>query len=102
MLTIPIQPTPAQSVKVILGGQNCVITLTQKPQGLFFDLNSNGVDVVTSVIARDAVQLVCREYVGFIGNLLFVDTRGNQDPTSTGLGNRFVLLYLTADEYALV
>lgn len=102
MQSVPLQPVPVQSLKVVLGGQNCQILISQKPQGVFVDLNLSGVNIVASVIARDAVPLVCREYAGFIGNLLFVDTQGSADPEYSGLGTRFALVYLTADEYALI
>lgn len=102
MQTVPLQPIPSQLTKVVLGGQNVQIFIYQKDQGVFVDINSDGVDVVVGVIARDAVPLVCREYAGFIGNLLFVDTQGSSDPSYGGLGSRFSLVYLTADEYALL
>lgn len=102
MQNIPIQPIPSQLVKVVLGGQNVQIFIYQKDQGLFVDINSDGVDIVVGVIARDAVPIICREYMGFIGNIIFVDTQGNSDPTYSGLGSRFSLVYLTADEYGLV
>lgn len=69
---------------------------------MFVDINVNGVDVVTGVIARDVVPLVCREYAGFSGNLVFIDTQGNGDPVYDGLGSRYSLVYLTAEEYALI
>lgn len=102
MQNIPIQPIPSQLVKVVLGGQNVQIFIYQKDQGLFVDINSDGVDIVVGVIARDAVAIICREYMGFIGNILFVDTQGSSDPTYSGLGSRFSLVYLTADEYGLI
>lgn len=102
MQEIPLQPVPSQSTKVVLGGQNCQLLVYQKPQGVFVDINADGVDVVVGVIARDAVPLVCREYTGFVGNLLFIDTQGSADPSYGGLGSRFSLVYLTADEYALI
>ena len=102
MQNIPIQPIPSQLVKVVLGGQNVQIFIYQKDQGLFVDINSDGVDIVVGVIARDAVPIICREYMGFIGNILFVDTQGGSDPTYNGLGSRFSLVYLTADEYGLI
>ena len=102
MQTIPLQPVPSQSTKVVLGGQNCQILIYQKAQGLFVDLNADGVEIVSGVIARDAVPLVCRSYAGFVGNLLFTDTQGTSDPEYSQLGSRFVLLYLTADENALI
>lgn len=102
MQSVPLQPIPSQSTKVVLGGQNCQLLINQKPQGVFVDINVDGVDIVTSVIARDAVPLVCREYTGFAGNLLFIDTQGSDDPSYAGLGDRFSLVYLTAEEYALI
>lgn len=102
MQEIPIQPVPSQITKVVLGGKNCQILVYQKPQGVFVDINADGSDIVTGVIARDAVPLVCRDYVGFPGNILFIDTQGSADPSYEGLGDRWTLVYLTAEEYALI
>lgn len=102
MQTIPLQPVPTQATKVVLGGQNVQLLIYQKPQGVFVDINADGTDIVVGVIARDAVPLMCRDYLGFIGNLLFVDTQGNADPSYDGLGSRFSLVYLTAEENALI
>lgn len=105
MQTIPIQAVPVQTVSTVVDGQNCQIYLYLNPQGLFFDLNVNGVDVVDGVICQDANPLVCIQYTGFQGNFVFIDTQGSDDPNQTnymGLGTRFNLLYLTAAENALV
>lgn len=102
MQTVPLQPVPSQSTKVVLGGQNCQILIYQKPQGCFVDINADGVNIVSGIIARDAVPLVCREYTGFIGNLLFIDTQGSNDPSYDSLGSRWSLVYLTAEEYAII
>ena len=102
MQSVPLQPVPSQSTKVVLGGKNCQILVYQKPQGVFVDINADGSDIVTGVIARDAVPLVCRHYVGFSGNLLFIDSQGSADPSYEGLGDRWTLVYLTAEEYALI
>ena len=100
MQQIPIQPIPSQSVSVVLNGQNCQINIYQKGQLVFIDLNSNGVDIVTGVLAHNVNPLVCIKYTGFLGNLTFVDTQGNDDPQYTGLGTRYVLIYLSAAEAA--
>jgi len=102
MQSIPLQPVPAQLTKVVLDGQNCQILLSQKTQGLFVDLNVDGVNIVTGVIARDAVPLVSREYAGFSGNLIFIDTQGVSDPQSSGFGDRYDLVYLTSEENDLI
>lgn len=102
MLQIPLQAVPSQTVKTVLNGQNCQITVYQKAQGLFVDVNLSGVDISLATIARDAVPLVSRDYAGLSGNLLFVDTQGANDPDYTGLGSRYSLVYLTAAEYAII
>lgn len=102
MQSVPLQPVPSQSTKVVLGGQNCQILVYQKPQGVFVDINADGVDISVGTIARDAVPLISREYAGFFGNLLFIDSQGSADPSYEGLGDRFALVYLTAEEYALI
>lgn len=102
MQNIPLQGVPSQTVKVILANQNCQIYVYQKQENIYVDMNVDGVDIVTGVIARDVVPIVCREYAGFLGNLLFDDSQGQSDPFYLGLGTRFCLIYLTEDEYALI
>lgn len=102
MQEIPVQPVAVQSVKFVAGGQNCQILIRQTGRGMMFDLNSNGSDVVTGVIALDAVPLVCRQYEGFAGNFFFIDTQGNSDPYFDGLGSRYKLVYLSAAENEIV
>ena len=102
MQTVPLQPVPSQASKVVLGGQNCQINIYQKPQGVFVDITADDVEIIVGTIARDIAPLVSRGYTGFIGNLLFIDTQGNSDPSYDGLVSRFSLVYLTAEEYALI
>lgn len=102
MQQIPIQPVPSQQLQAILGGQNCQLAIYQRNDWLLVDVNANGVDISIAVLALDAVPLVPTTYLGFQGNLLFTDTQGNADPTYDGLGSRFQLLYLTAEEYELI
>jgi hypothetical protein len=102
MQEIPIQSIPSQVVRTVLAGQNVQIKIYQKDQGVFVDVNSDSVDVGIGTIARNAVPLVCRDYARFLGNLLFLDTQGNLDPDYTGFNNRYRLVYLTAEEYALI
>lgn len=100
MLEIPIQATASQIVKVVLGGQNVQLFIYQKSQGLFVDINVDGSDVMTAVVARDVTPLISRDYAGVIGNVMFIDTQGYADPEYSNLGSRFRLVYLTASEYA--
>lgn len=102
MQQIALQPVPSQILSIVLDGQNCQIAVYQKTQGLFVDLNVNGADISTAVIAHDVVPLVPTTYLGFAGNLIFTDTQGSNDPTFDGLGSRYQLVYLTAAEVASV
>lgn len=102
MQTIALQPVPSQTLKVVLDSQNCQLNLYQKEQGLFVDVLLDGEAISSAVIARDAVALMPRRYLGFAGNLMFIDTQGRADPEYKGLGERFQLVYLSAAEYALV
>jgi hypothetical protein len=100
--SIALQPVPSQQLQIVLGGQNCQIAVYLKGERLFVDLNVNGADISTCIIARDAVLLVPTTYLGFIGNLVFTDTQGTSDPTYKGLGSRYRLVYLTSSEAASV
>jgi len=102
MQEISLQAVPSQVTKVVLEGQNCQIFIYQKDAGLFVDLNVNGSDIVTGIIARDMDPVVCREYNLFVGDLIFVDTQGSDDPNYTGLADRFALVYLNEVENGLI
>ena len=102
MQEIPIQAIPSQTVSVSLAGQSVQVSIYQKAQGVFVDVTSDGIVAAIGTIARDAVALVCQDYKGFAGNLMFLDTQGSSDPDYTGVNTRFMLVYLTAAEYALI
>jgi hypothetical protein len=93
MQNIPLQPIYAQQFTVSLGGQTCVITVRQRSTGLFFGLVANGVTLMTEVLCRARVLLVRQPALGFIGDLAFFDTQGNDDPQWSGLGSRWILVY---------
>jgi hypothetical protein len=100
MQTIPLQQVPSQTLQTVLNGQNVSISVYTRSTGLYVDTSVNGVPTSAGVIAMNQVPVVPTNYLGFAGNLLFTDTQGTEDPTYTGLGSRFLLVYLTAAEYA--
>lgn len=100
MNIVPTKAIPSQVLSVTLGGQSCVIALYQKTTGLFLDLSVAGSPTVQGVLCRDRVRLVRQAYLGFIGDLTFIDTQGASDPVYTGLGARYLLGYLSPDELA--
>lgn len=102
MLQIPIQPVPNQIVKAVLNGQNCQISISQKSEGVFVDINADGIDISVGTLAYDIIPLIASDYSGFDGNLLFVDTQGSDAPAYAGMNSRYFLIYLTSSEYALI
>ena len=100
MQQVPLQSVPNQQLQTVLGGQNCQIAVYQKTQGLFVDLNVNSVDVSTGILALNAIPVCPFNYAPFSGYLMFLDMQGSDDPTYTGLGSRFLLIYLTEADVA--
>lgn len=98
MLVIPIQPLPSQTVDVVLNEQACSIKIYQRSTGLFVDLDVQDVLVIGGVIAHDRNRIVRSDYLGFVGDIAFVDMQGTDDPDYTGLGDRFILAYFFPDE----
>ena len=93
MQVIPLAAVASQSFTIQLNGQNCEINIYQKSTGLYFDLILNGSGIVNTMICLNAVGLVREIYLGFIGQLVFIDTQGTDDPYYTGLGSRYILTY---------
>lgn len=102
MQTIQIQPVPNQEVSVLLAGQPCLITLRQCSTGLYAELSVNGVLIIGGVLVLNANRIVRGLYLGFVGDLLIYDSvppaNGPADPDYTGLGSRFLLVYLEASD----
>lgn len=103
MQTIRIQPIPHQTLKCRIDDQYFSLALYQKGGQIFADVARAGEWLVRMVPCLRLVPIVCREYAGMRGQFLFVDTEGSADPDDySGLGTRWQLLYLDADEYAAV
>jgi hypothetical protein len=100
---IPLQPVPSQTVQTLLNGQSCTINVYQKAFGVFFDLLVNDALLIGGRIAENLNVLVREAYLGFSGDLVFVDTQASpslpaSDPFYQGLGSRFQLQYLLPSE----
>lgn len=98
MQIIPMSATANQQFNVVLATQNCTITVAQKSTGMFLSLAVNQVSVLTGVLCTDRTRLVRQEYLGFIGDLAFMDLQGVDDPQYEGLGTRWVLMYLESSD----
>jgi hypothetical protein len=104
MNVIPISDVFSQTLTVQLGGQNTQINLYQKHnENLYCDVFVNNSPIITGVICQNLNRIVRSAYLGFVGDLCFYDTQGSitppstgLDPSSPGLGSRYLFLYLTA------
>lgn len=95
---IPLQAIPNQTTQVVLAGQSCQLNVYQTPYGLFMDVYVNDQPIKVGTICQNLNRIVRRLYLGFIGDFIFADTQGTSDPSYSGLGSRFILVYLTAAE----
>lgn len=90
---IPLEKLPSQTFGVMLGEQECRVTLETRGDQLYFSLDLNSKNIYAGVICRDRVNLTPYIYRGFSGMIYFADTQGQDDPTYNGLDDRFLLIY---------
>lgn len=105
MQVIPLQAVPSQQFVIGLNGQNCNISVYQKTTGLYLDLLLDNEPIATTVRCLNAARLLAdRQYAGFVGDLVFIDTQADNgvltgtDPTYTGLGTQYELWFLEASD----
>lgn len=103
MKVIPLQAIESQQFTIGLNGQNCNLNVYQKTTGLYLDLFLDNQPVSTTVRCLNCARLLeDRQYIGFVGDLMFVDTQSQTgilqgtDPTYLGLGSQYELWYLEA------
>lgn len=107
MQIIPLEAVPSQQFTIGLNGQNCLLAVYQKTTGIYFDLSLNGTPIASTVRCLNCARLLAdRQYAGFNGDFMFVDTTAQAaplegaDPVYTGLGAQFQLWYLEAADIA--
>ena len=98
MVIIPLQAVPSQALSVTLGNQISQVSLYQKDTGLFIDLFVDNTLVIGGVICQNLNRIVRSVYLGFSGDLVFIDNQGDTDPVFSGLGTRYSLAYLSPAE----
>lgn len=98
MVEIPLQPIPAQEVQVILNSQNCTLSVYWRFGKLYADLLVDSEPVFQGSICQNLQWVNQSLNPEFSGGLMFVDALGEEAPCWDGLGSRWSLLYLDADE----
>jgi hypothetical protein len=120
-LVVPTAAEPAQEIKITLADQACRVRLfarevevperdpseiaTMPPvyvstRMTFLDLYVDDALVVGGTLCRDRTRIVRDAYLGFLGDLAFVDAFGTDDPWHVEFGTRFFLIYWSAAELA--
>lgn len=99
MITVPLSAVPSQTLAITLNKQACRISLRTNGNNMYFDLVVGTEPIVTSKICRNKQRLLLGvKYRGFLGDFVFVDTQGDEQPVYTGLNTRWLLYYLAVDE----
>lgn len=98
MKIVPLEPMPSQRLSIILGEQSTTLLVYQKFFGLYIDVLVDDALIIGGVVARDRNRIVRSAYLGYVGDFSFFDTEGRHDPDYEGLGDQFLLAYLTPDE----
>ncbi|MBI1213617.1 MAG: hypothetical protein GC190_19335 [Alphaproteobacteria bacterium] len=98
MVEVPTDSVAAQTLTISLSNQTCQINLSQRTTGLYCDLYVNNSLIIGGVICENLNRIVRSAYLGFSGDFMFLDTQGETDPYYTGLGTRYLLIYLEPSE----
>lgn len=101
MLIIPTTPVPAQNLQVVLAGQACLLNIYQRLSGMYMNvyIDNGATAVIGGVICENANRIVRDAYLGFVGDLAWLDNSGDgADPYYTGLGTQFSLAYLETED----
>lgn len=117
MQYVPLAAVEAQTIQIVLDGQQCAIAVYTKIgyeltdavelenviQIIYFDLQVNGVNITNTQNCLNLARLLLnRQYLDFSGDFVFIDTQGTENPQWEGLGTRWVLVYLEAADVATI
>ncbi|CRY10502.1 phage baseplate plug family protein [Yersinia enterocolitica] len=98
MNVITLENKKSQSIFITLEGQSCLIRLIQRDSSIYMDLTVNGDPILQGVPCLYANKIVRYKYLGFRGDLFFLDNEGQSDPQWDGLADRFPLYFITEAE----
>lgn len=101
---VPLIATPNQELAIELNEQDCTIQVRQLGDYLYLTLWVDSTLIVENAICMPIEPIVQGSVSGFTGNLMIVDTSSDSThqslPTYEQLGDRYRLVYLTAEEVA--
>lgn len=98
MVKIPLQQTPSQKLRVVLAGQNCTISVYYRFGNTYMDLLVADTIVQQGAICRNRASIINIANSVFAGSLHFLDLLADEDPDYQLFNDRYILLYVAADE----
>lgn len=102
MQVIPLQPLPNQTVQVQLDSQPVQLNIYETAFQMAIDILVGGEAVVQGQPCQNLNLLIRYGYLGFQGDLCWLDTQGTSDPVYSGVGSRYQLLYLDATDVSAI
>jgi hypothetical protein len=97
-LVVPLLPVASQTFNATINDQATNINVYSRLGVLYMDVYLNAVLVIGGVACWNANVVIRNSYLGYSGDFAFYDTEGLEDPVYTGLGTRFILVYLFPSE----
>lgn len=99
MEIIPLEAVNNQKFSIVLGGQNCDITVYERNERVFVDLSVDGAVVRQGMLAV-AGNILPRNTSAFFGALMFVDILDGYEvfPRYAEFDRRWQFVWLTEEE----
>ena len=98
MEVIPLSAVPAQTLNVVLDGQNCTISIYWRQTHLYLDLAVGSTIICTGWICQNKANVLQVPVRGFNGSLHFWDVEGDRAPQWENLGSRYFLVFVLENE----
>lgn len=98
MQEIPLQPIPAQTLQIVLDGQYCTFSVYFRWGRCYLDLTVGATPVYKGILCLHAQKLNTSPTIDFSGSLYFIDMQSQDPPQWEGLGDRWMLVYLSDGE----
>lgn len=98
MQEITLNAIKSQRVTVSLNNTSYTIRIHQRSTGLFLDIYLGESAIAQGILCLNCNWVVRYSYLGFPGDLVFVDKKGSSAPYWDELGSRFRLYFLTTSE----
>lgn len=98
MQKIPLKQVPSQKIRVVLGGQNCTISVYYRFGATYMDLYVGNMLIEQGAVCRNRASIIRVASAYFMGSLHFLDLRGDDEPNYHLFNDRFILLFVAANE----